>query len=159
MEIARIGVNTGFPLEMPYLEKYGVIELERGMEESEEEPDLESAPILFSRGNFYKAKNQLDEAIAQYELAEKLNPGDSWIHHNLADAYRRKGDLAKAIPEYQAAINLDPEIAWFYYALGEAYRQEGKIDLATKNLEKSLELDPSATWADEVLKDILKGKS
>jgi len=158
MEVTRIGVNTGFPLEMPYLEKYGVIELERGLEETEKQVKVESAPILFSRGNFYKAKSQLDEALVYYELAEKLNPADSWIHHNLADVYQRKGDLAKAISEYQMAINLDPGIAWFYYALGEAYRQTGKIDLAVKNLEKSLQLDPFATWADGVLKDIREGK-
>ncbi|GAH45455.1 unnamed protein product, partial [marine sediment metagenome] len=30
MRITRIGINTGFPREMPYLEKYGVIELEKG---------------------------------------------------------------------------------------------------------------------------------
>lgn len=158
MEIARVGVNTGFPLEMPYLEKYGVIELERGLEKREEEAKVESAPILFSRGNFYKAKNQLEKAVVQYELAGKLNPADSWIHHNLADVYRRKGDLAKAISEYQVAISLNPQVAWFYYALGEVYRQRGKIDLAIKNLEKSLELDPLATWADGVLEDIRKGK-
>ena len=158
MEVTRIGINIGFPLEMPYLEKYGVIELERGLEEREEEIDLESAPILFSRANFYKAKNQIEKAIVYYELAEKLNPGDSWIHYNLADVYRRKGDLAKAITKYQMAISLNPEVAWFYYALGEAYRQRGEIDLAIKNLEKSLELDPLATWADEVLKDIRKAK-
>jgi len=158
MKVTRIGVNTGFPLEMPYLEKYGVIELERGLEKREEEDKIESAPILFSRGNFYKAKNQLEKAVVHYQLAEKLNPADSWIHHNLADVYKRKGDLAKAIPEYKMAINLDPEVAWFYFALGEVYRQKGKIDLAIKNLEKSLELDPLATWADEVLEDIRKGK-
>lgn len=156
MEVTRIGVNTGFPLEMPYLEKYGVIELERGLEERKGEVKVESAPILFSRGNFYKARNQLEEAIVQYRLAEKLNPADSWIHHNLADVYRRKGDLAKAISEYQVAISLNPQVAWFYFALGEAYQERGKIDLAIRNLEKSLELDPLATWADGVLKDIRK---
>jgi len=159
MKVTRIGVNTGFPLEMPYLEKYGVIELERGLEERKGEIKVESAPILFSRGNFYKARNQLEKAIVHYRLAEKLNPADSWIHHNLADVYRRKGDLAKAISEYQVAISLNPQVAWFYYALGEAYRQRGKIDLAIRNLEKSLELDPLATWADGVLKDIRKEKS
>jgi len=159
MKVTRIGVNTGFPLEMPYLEKYGVIELERGLEKREEEDKIESAPVLFSRGNFYKAKNQLEKAVVHYQLAEKLNPADSWIHHNLADVYRRKGDLAKAISEYQVAISLNPQVAWFYYVLGEAYRQRGKIDLAIKNLEKSLELDPLATWADEILKDIRKGKA
>jgi len=157
MEVTRIGVNTGFPLEMPYLEKYGVIELERGLEERKEEDKFESAPVLFSRGNFYKEKNQLEEAIAHYELAEKLNPTDSWIRHNLADVYRRKGNLAEAISEYQRAISLDPEVAWFYYALGDTCREAGKIESAVENLEKSLQLDPLATWADEALKDMRKG--
>ena len=45
MWIAKIGVDTAFPLEMPYLEKYGIIELERGQKRKGELVEVDSAPI------------------------------------------------------------------------------------------------------------------
>ena len=76
MEIAKIGINPGLPLEMPYLEKYGVIELERGQKRKNEELDIkvDCAPIFLAQGNFYRAKNEIKEAIANYQLSALLNP-------------------------------------------------------------------------------------
>lgn len=163
--ISGIGINTGRPLGMPYLEKYGLIELERGQDELPEsaDPEVETAPFFLARGNFLKTKGQTLPAIAAYQRAALLDPANAWIRYNLGDLYQRiawfysyRGKIRiqeswarKAVAEYQKAIEREPDVAWFHFALGEVYKYtKGKNDdLAIKCLEKSVELDPSGVWA------------
>lgn len=148
MRLVRIGVDTGVPLKMPYLERYGLIELERGQERTGEERNIkiECAPIFLARGDFYRAKNQLKEALANYQLAEKLNPEDAWVHFNLGDVYQKQGGLKRAMEEYRKAILLEPDVAWFHFALGEIYRQQNELDLSIESFKKALEIDSSGGW-------------
>ncbi|TET42197.1 MAG: tetratricopeptide repeat protein, partial [Elusimicrobia bacterium] len=127
MEITRIGINPGLPLEMPYLERYGVMELERGQErERELETRVDCAPTFLARGHFHRAKNEIKEAIASYQLAEILNPEDAWVHFYLGEMYWRQGKPIRTIEEYQKAIKLEPGIAWFHLALSEVYEEENE---------------------------------
>ncbi|MBA7589647.1 hypothetical protein ES708_31735 [subsurface metagenome] len=145
MEITRVGINPGLPLEMPYLERYGVMELERGQErERELETGVDCAPVFLARANFYRAKNEIKEAIANYQLAEMLDPLDAWVHFYLGDMYRKQGKLSRTIEEYQKAVELQPDIAWFYFALSEVYEERGEVDLARKSFERAMEIDPLA---------------
>ncbi len=148
MYITRIGVNTGRMSERPYLEKYGIIEVERGQDGMPElaDPAVDTAPVFVARGNFFRAKNEVDEAIASYELALLLDPENAWIHANLGDMYDKILEVNKGIKEYQKAIELEPDVAWFYYVVGDIYRQGPHQDLASRYLEKSAELDPTADW-------------
>jgi len=148
MEVTKIGINPGLPLEMPYLEKYGVIELERGQERKNEELDIkvDCAPIFLCRGNFYRAKDQTKVAIANYQLSALLNPEGAWVHFDLGEMYRKQGRLDKTIEKYQRAIELEPKIAWFHFALGEVYRKENKVDLALRSLKRAAQIDPSGIW-------------
>jgi len=143
MEVTRIGINPGLPLEMPYLERYGVIELERGQERKRElETKVDCVPVFVARGNFYRAKNQTKEAIANYKLAEVLNPENAWVHFNLGEMYRKQGKPLRTIEEYQKAIELEPNIAWFHFALSEVYGEESKTDLALESFKRATEIDP-----------------
>jgi len=158
MHVTRIGVNTGRPRGMPYLEKYGLIEVERGQGglPGSADPKVETGPVFLARGNFLRAKNQISEAVANYELAALLDPANAWIHCNLGDMYQKAGEINKAIREYQEAIELEPDVAWFHFALGEVYKYTKKGNLDRKYLEKSVELDPSAVWAHVLLGDIYR---
>ncbi|MCK4420075.1 tetratricopeptide repeat protein, partial [Candidatus Aerophobetes bacterium] len=132
MRITRIGINAGLPREMPYLEKYGIIELERGQPGIEEnaDPEIDNAPYFFKMANYYGAKDQFEKATKYYQLAEKLNPANAWIHSSLGDIYLKMGDYTGAVEEYKRAIQLEPDIGWFYFTLGRVYEKEGKINLA-----------------------------
>jgi len=159
MYVTRIGVNTGRPRGMPYLEKYGLIEVERGQGGLPEsaDPKIGTAPVFVARGNFFRAKNQISEAIANYELAALLDPTNAWVHCNLGDMYQKTEEISKVIQEYQEAIELEPDVAWFHFALGEVYKVNKKVrnyDLALEYLEKSVELDPSGVWAHVILGDL-----
>lgn len=146
MEITRVGINPGLPLEMPYLERYGVIELERGQKrERELEARVDCAPVFVARANFYRAMNEINEAITNYQLAEILDPLDAWVHFNLGEMYQKQGKPARTIEKYQEAIELEPGIAWFHFALSEVYKEQGEVDLAQKSFEKAMEIDPLTT--------------
>ncbi len=143
MDVIRIGINPGLPLEMPYLERYGVIELERGQErERELETRVDCAPTFLAWGHFHRARNEIKEAIVNYQLAELLNPEDAWVHFNLGEMYWRQGNPVRTIEEYQKAIELEPNIAWFHLALSEVYRAENEADLALESLKRATEIDP-----------------
>jgi tetratricopeptide (TPR) repeat protein len=143
MEITRIGINPGLPLEMPYLERYGVIELERGQErERELESRVDCAPTFLAQGHFHRAKNEIKKAIVNYQLAEILNPQDAWVHFYLGEMYWRQGKPIRTVEEYKKAIELEPSIAWFHLVLSEVYRAENETDLALESLKRATEIDP-----------------
>jgi len=63
----------------------------------------------FDLGNIYYDLGRYQEAIAQYELALRLNPLLVWAHHNLAIIYDyRMGDMKRAKYHYQQYMNLKP---------------------------------------------------
>jgi len=117
--------------------------VERGQERKREtEAKVDCVSVFVARGNFYRAKNQIEEAIANYKLAEVLNPENAWVHFNLGEMYRKQGKPLRTIEEYQKAIELEPNIAWFHFALSEVYGEESKTDLALESFKRATEIDP-----------------
>jgi len=151
-----VGVNTGLPLPMPYLEKYGVIELEMGQERESPDKSIDHSPLFFSQADFYRVKGNLEEARVNYELAVKLYPASIWAHYRLGDIYREKKEPVKAITQYKKTIELQPGISWFHFALAEVYREQNKTDLAKRYYTEALELDPANYWAKLALEAISK---
>src|SRR5206468_7487597 len=95
-------------------------------------------------GNALQAKGKLDQAIAQFREALRIEkdqnalrakgggrdePGPAGqVHYNLGNALRAKGDLNGAIAEYQEAIRLDYPGA--HLNLGVALQAKGQVDEA-----------------------------
>ncbi len=161
MRITRVGINAGLLREMPYLEKYGVIELEKGQPGIKEntDPKIDNAPYFLKMANYYRAKEQFEKAIEYYRLAEKLNPVDAWTHCSLGDMFIKMGQQARAVKEYKKAIELQSNVAWFHFALGKVYEEQGKTRLAIESFKKAVELDPSTIWAHRALEDLPQEKS
>ena len=68
----------------------------------------------------------LEDALAQFQQAALLNPGDWGVQMNLAVTYAELGHTSKALEAYQAARNISPgnidaplEIAFLYYSQGK----------------------------------------
>ena len=57
-------------------------------------------------GNAYKAQGKLDEAVAAFERAASVNPGDAKAYYNLGIIYAERGGDGEAVTQYKRALQL-----------------------------------------------------
>jgi lipoprotein NlpI len=105
------------------------------------------AIAFFDRGVSYYAKNDLDNAIADWSEAIKLNPDYVHAYNNRAKAYRAKGDYEHAIADYSEAIKRDPHHAVAYKGRGIAYLLSGQTLKAEADFRQAATLDPGDQYA------------
>jgi len=100
------------------------------------------AGALINRALAYRAKGELDRAIADYSEAIRIDPRYADAYYNRAIAFKAKGDLDRAIADYNEAIRLNPRDALAYNNRGIAYRAKGEIDRAIADYDEAIRLDP-----------------
>jgi tetratricopeptide (TPR) repeat protein len=96
-------------------------------------------------GDFLSRMGLVDEAIAQYQMAAKIDPHDAADRCNLGTLFYRKGQLDQAVGMFHEALKLDPYLPQAYDGLGNVLRQQGHADDAIVELTKALRL--SANYA------------
>lgn len=96
-----------------------------------------------NRGVEYKAKGDLDHAIADFGEAMKLNPKNLIAVTNRGDSLVAKGDHDAAIADYNAAIATDPKFLRAYSGRGDAYKSKKDYDHAIEDYRKALSLNPA----------------
>jgi protein O-mannosyl-transferase len=84
-------------------------------------------------GTVLRQKGNLDEAIAQYQMALQIMPGNESVHFNLARALFQKGRAGEAITQYQLALQIDPadmeaqnNLAWLLATAPQASLRNGE---------------------------------
>ena len=63
---------------------------------------------LIARAGAYDRKDMIDRAIADYDVALRLDPGLADIFNARGELWRRKGDRPHALADFDAAIKLNP---------------------------------------------------
>jgi tetratricopeptide (TPR) repeat protein len=66
---------------------------------------------LLARGRAYIRKEQDDRAIADYDVALKLDPTLADIFNARGELWRKKGDRPRALADFGAALKLNPQHA------------------------------------------------
>ncbi len=97
-----------------------------------------SAGQLLKQANRLKREGRLDEAIALYHQAIKINPNFAWAYNNLGDALVKQGNLEGAVVEYRKAIETNPNSAWFYINLGRLFIQQGGFEEAINYFKQAV---------------------
>jgi tetratricopeptide (TPR) repeat protein len=92
--------------------------------------------------NAYAEAGRLDDALAEYLIALRLDPGSSETHNDLGVAYAKQGRLDDAIREYAEALRLQPNDPRVHFNLGNAYLRLDRPDDAIGEYEIALQLDP-----------------
>jgi tetratricopeptide (TPR) repeat protein len=120
------------------------------------------AEAYFRRGNQHAAKGQTeqfyidkgqagrrkrmiaycDRAIADYDQAIRLDPGNAELYRYRGLARTMRGDLDAAISDLTEAIRRDPRGIGFFVDRGRAYAKKGNLARAIADFEEALRIDP-----------------
>ncbi|MET8882964.1 tetratricopeptide repeat protein [Streptomyces rubiginosohelvolus] len=100
------------------------------------------AVILRSLGRY-------EEALADLDRAEELNPGLPGTEGERGEVYRATGRYEEAVACYGRALALDPDYAWAHGSRALALEALGRLPEARADLDRALELDPGYGWARE----------
>jgi tetratricopeptide (TPR) repeat protein len=109
--------------------------------------DKELAALFNYRGVAYKAKGDLDHAIADYTEAIRLDPNYAPAYNSRGIAYKAKGDVDMAIADYDQAIRLNPNSAPAFNNRGYAYFAKSSYDRAVTDFDEAVKLDPKYALA------------
>ncbi len=146
--VEAVGIDTGHPAKMPYLEKWGIMEVEKGG--SERLKFLNEQPVnsqtQLSLANIYSLDNKEDRSMIFYQKALLLEPSNPWGHFGIAEEASKLDNKILAKQKHERTIQVAPEISWFYFALGDFYRKDGNIEQAINQYRRSLNLYPESFW-------------
>ena len=93
-------------------------------------------------GTSYRARGQLDAAIAEYREAIRLKPSDEMFHCNLAIVLVEKGAHEEALREYEEALRLNSHDYHSHFSLGNLLSRLERVDEAIAEYERAIEADP-----------------
>jgi tetratricopeptide (TPR) repeat protein len=107
-----------------------------------------SSPSLeLDRGKALFDKSQFDDAIAAFNRAIDLNPGDNNAYYFRAAACFSKGDLGKAIQDFSTAISLYKWDTTAYYNRGICRSRLGDYENAQADFSSAIRCDELYTNA------------
>jgi tetratricopeptide (TPR) repeat protein len=88
-------------------------------------------------------RGDIDDAVAHYVRALRLDPTDPSIHNNLGVALFSQGKDAEATAHYEEALRLNPDHVDSHFNLGMLLSRQGRYDEAATQYNEALRLDPS----------------
>ncbi len=96
---------------------------------------------IFDIGECEELLGSVDQAIAQFELAEKMEPKNASVPYAAAGAYLLAGRKEDALAAIDRSISLDPA-GVAYYQKGGILEALGRRDEAIASYRQALDLDP-----------------
>lgn len=112
-------------------------------------PDIYAAMGYLLRGDMYKARGELDRALAAYGSALQRSASQDWMgtrarsYLGRGDIYLMRRDFDSAIIEYTRATESNPRLAAAFARRGDAYFAKGLRDLAAADHRHAMKLDPT----------------
>jgi tetratricopeptide (TPR) repeat protein len=116
------------------------------------------AIVYVNRGAEWRGKKEADKALADYNVAIKLDPTVAAIFNNRANIYRDRGDLERAIADYSTAIPLDPLYTAAFTNRGLAYVEKKDFEKARTDFQAALSVPPKhndGEWAQKTAREQL----
>jgi tetratricopeptide (TPR) repeat protein len=104
---------------------------------------VRSAQLQMRLGNAYELKGDFKNALASYEAAQNLAPGDPAVSAGLADALRLLGRNQEAIANYRSLLTREPDNAIALNNLAYLLIDDPqKLDEAQRLVEHALRVAP-----------------
>lgn len=138
---AHLSLATGSPPEVAEVDTLRAIQLK---------PD--SVVARAGHGDVLLRLHRDQEAIAEYQKAQKESPDWPGTYDGLGDTYRDQGQYAQASEAYRHALKLYAYDAPAHSGLGSTLSAEGDSEGAIREFKIALDLDPGqldalAAWA------------
>jgi tetratricopeptide (TPR) repeat protein len=105
--------------------------------------DGEDSEVFFNRGIAYKAKGEIDNAIAEYRRALELVPDYAEAHNNLGNLLKDQKKFDEAILHLESSIKIFPDNPNTHNNLGTVYAMKGEVNKAAVYFAKATRLQPS----------------
>jgi tetratricopeptide (TPR) repeat protein len=101
------------------------------------------------RGNAFRAREEYERAMTEYDRAIALDPESARAYANRAVTRVLLQDFAGAIADLDDALALDPDNAGNLTLRGDYHRRLEHYDAALRDLDRAIELAPTlpAAWA------------
>jgi TolB-like protein/Tfp pilus assembly protein PilF len=107
------------------------------------QPDLPEAHL--ARGcSYYYGDNNYDEALKEFEIAQRGLPNESEMYLYIGSIQRRQGKWAESTANLEKAVSLNPKDIWPLQNLAFNYQMARDFDNANKAIDRALALDPTA---------------
>lgn len=120
--------------------------------------DNRTPKMEFTLGAAYDQIKDTKDAIAAYQRAVDLEPGDLQTIDALAQALLNDDQLDAALKQYKDLAEADPENSEALVHIAEIQRRQGKYEDALATIRKARKLDPSsleAGYNEGLLLDVL----
>ena len=103
------------------------------------------------RAEGYALRQDLDDAIKEFQAAQKLRPNEPELHEALGQLYLDNHSDGEAQTELEKALELDPSRTHALYLVGRLYVQNRDNEKAVPYLQHALQLQPDLAEASELL--------
>ena len=108
--------------------------------------DRASAVYLNNRGDAFRKKGDLENAIKSFTEAIRLDSSFAWPFNNRGLVWEAKRDFANAIKDFTEAIRLDPEYSFPFNNRGLVWEAKRDFEKAIKDYTEAIRLDPGYTF-------------
>lgn len=107
------------------------------------EAQVDVEPLHTRLGQAKQALGRLEEAVAHYQEALRLNPSSVTLLAALGYVYSCLGQWTEAVQAYQQALHLNPRLADVHFALGNVLLVQSAFQEASRAFQQAIHLDPS----------------
>lgn len=109
--------------------------------------DAYLAVLAWRRGNGFWVKGDKTRALAEYDEAVRLGPGNDQFHKMRGNLYAEMGRLDDAIADYDEAVRLNPGYSDAFFSRGNAYSEKRDDDKALASFDEAIRLNSGFTGA------------
>jgi tetratricopeptide (TPR) repeat protein len=97
---------------------------------------------LLMRGRVWYWKDEYAKAIADFDRAAELAPGEGSIYLSRSQVYFWIKEFDKALAESEKFLKIHPDNPYGYSSRGLILEKQGHLEEALKDYDKAIELDP-----------------
>jgi tetratricopeptide (TPR) repeat protein len=102
----------------------------------------DSAELHLIVGKAHMAHERWDQAMKEFQQAERINPKLSFLHYFMGTVYRRNNNFEAAKREFLKDAAIEPDVAYDFDQLGAVCYDLNQIPEAQRYFQQALRLDP-----------------